>query len=191
MSQAMLLRTPTRSDQLMRQRAQPMQRTTHGPTPCAAIVPLCSVTWQPLQAQVATAAASHQHRRGRRASTACSARKPAVAPGKVEEAAAVAAGAYQGLSIFWQVSSNTYYHHILPGCLSLLVSSNGNACKSYIDACKSYPHTTTKPSFTAVQATLRLLGVTVGAIIASNLVIRLLNWAAEDVGDVRMPTPAS
>ena len=37
----------------------------------------------------------------------------------------------------------------------------------------------------AVQATLRLVGVTAGAVIVSNLIIRLLNWATEDVGDVR------
>jgi hypothetical protein len=36
-----------------------------------------------------------------------------------------------------------------------------------------------------VQATLRLVGVTAGAVIVSNLIIRLLNWATEDVGDVR------
>ena len=42
-----------------------------------------------------------------------------------------------------------------------------------------------------MQATLRLLGVTMAAVIASNLVIRLLNWAAEDVGDVRMPPEPS
>lgn len=41
----------------------------------------------------------------RRASAVCHAHKAAVASGKVEEAAAVAGAAYQGLPLFWQVNS--------------------------------------------------------------------------------------
>jgi hypothetical protein len=33
------------------------------------------------------------------------------------------------------------------------------------------------------QATIRLVGITAGAIIASQLIVRFLNWAAEDVGE--------
>lgn len=35
------------------------------------------------------------------------------------------------------------------------------------------------------QATVRLVGITAGAIIASQLIVRFLNWATEDVGEVR------
>ena len=103
MTRAMPLHTPAAPDLLTPQRAQLVQRTPHRQISCSAVSAAYSAACEPMQLHSSAAAAAHWQYGGRRASTACHARKPTAPAGKVEEAADVAAGAYQGLPVIWQV----------------------------------------------------------------------------------------
>jgi hypothetical protein len=102
MTCAMALHTPAAPD-LMRQRTQLVQRSAHRPISCAAVSAVHPAACEPKRLHSSGAAATHWQCNGRRTSAACCARKPTASTGKVEEAAAVAAGAYQGLPVVWQV----------------------------------------------------------------------------------------
>lgn len=103
MSSAAPLQAPAAPDVLMRQRAQLVQRAADRAIPCSAVSAVYPAACEPVRLHSPGAAATRWRCSGRPISTACCARKPTAPPGKVEEAAAVAAGAYQGLPLVWQV----------------------------------------------------------------------------------------
>lgn len=97
------LRAPSACKPLRAQWAHGVQRPAQCRVVCRSASRSSAPAAQPMLTCCRTGSQLGQHGDRRGDATVCSARKPAVPTGKMEEAAAVASSTYHGLPIFWQV----------------------------------------------------------------------------------------